>query len=258
MSLVGTIQSLFQDKERTKPIFPVTKVKAVSDDNGRGLNVLLEDIHTEIDELTYSDVGAAPAGYGLGETTSTTIQDCNEAIRNGWYVTGSVSETLNQPVHGRNPLPKGMLLVRARGVKIHQSYFACVSGVYATLERYSIGSRDTWTEWEWVNPPMLLGVEYRTTERWNCKVVYTKLINCGTMPNTANVNISGLYPTWTIVDYSVIFIKSTLTFALPIVDSTGTITARALCNTANSVIQIQTMTDYSAYTGYALIKYVKG
>lgn len=33
-----------------------------------------------------------------------------------------------------------------------------------------------WGEWEFSNPPMYSGVEYRTTERWNGKAVYTKLI----------------------------------------------------------------------------------
>lgn len=37
-------------------------------------------------------------------------------------------------------------------------------------------------EKEWLNPPMVLGVEYRTTERWNGKAVYTKLVNYGGMP----------------------------------------------------------------------------
>lgn len=41
----------------------------------------------------------------------------------------------------------------------------------------------TWLPHEWTNPPMALGVEYRTTERWNCKVVYTKLVDCGAFPS---------------------------------------------------------------------------
>ena len=36
---------------------------------------------------------------------------------------------------------------------------------------------------EWVNPPMLLGKEYRTTERYQGKPVYAKLINFGNLPN---------------------------------------------------------------------------
>lgn len=36
---------------------------------------------------------------------------------------------------------------------------------------------------EWVNPPMQLGVEYRTAERINGKPVYIKLVNLGNLPN---------------------------------------------------------------------------
>ena len=36
-----------------------------------------------------------------------------------------------------------------------------------------------WIPFEWVNPPMVLGKEYRTTERCNGKVVYTKLFKTG-------------------------------------------------------------------------------
>lgn len=42
----------------------------------------------------------------------------------------------------------------------------------------------TWHEWEVVNPPMIVGEEYRTTERYMGKPVYTKLIFCDTLPNT--------------------------------------------------------------------------
>lgn len=42
MSLIGNIKTLFEDKEKTSPVFPITKVKAISDDNGVGLNVLLD------------------------------------------------------------------------------------------------------------------------------------------------------------------------------------------------------------------------
>jgi hypothetical protein len=36
--------------------------------------------------------------------------------------------------------------------------------------------------WEWVNPPMDLGTEYRTTERYFSKPVYVKTINMGNLP----------------------------------------------------------------------------
>jgi hypothetical protein len=51
-----------------------------------------------------------------------------------------------------------------------------------------LNKMQTWAEWEWVNPPMTLGAEYRTTERFNGKVVYTKLIYCGAITNGAVVD----------------------------------------------------------------------
>ena len=42
MSLIGKIQTLFSDKEKTTPVFPRTKVSAVSDENGVGLDALLD------------------------------------------------------------------------------------------------------------------------------------------------------------------------------------------------------------------------
>ena len=45
--------------------------------------------------------------------------------------------------------------------------------------------------WEWENPPMTLGNEYRTTERHNKKAVYTKLINLGTLPGrNGNIHVA--------------------------------------------------------------------
>ena len=43
--------------------------------------------------------------------------------------------------------------------------------------------------WEWLNPPMLFGVEYRTTERYLGKPVYRKAITLGNLPNTTTKTI---------------------------------------------------------------------
>lgn len=40
----------------------------------------------------------------------------------------------------------------------------------------------TWQPTEWENPPMLFGVEYRTTERWNGAVVYCMAVDFGQLP----------------------------------------------------------------------------
>lgn len=47
--------------------------------------------------------------------------------------------------------------------------------------------------WEWVNPPMELGVEYRTKERYNGLPVYTKLLYMGAITNGKNVTVDDAY-----------------------------------------------------------------
>jgi hypothetical protein len=42
---------------------------------------------------------------------------------------------------------------------------------------------------EWINPPMIYGNEYRTTERWNGKAVYTKMIYGGAFPTSGNMDV---------------------------------------------------------------------
>ena len=49
------------------------------------------------------------------------------------------------------------------------------------LHRGRLGN--TWLPWEYVNPPMQLGVEYRTTERYLGKPVYVKVVDFGFLPN---------------------------------------------------------------------------
>lgn len=51
----------------------------------------------------------------------------------------------------------------------------------------------TWTSLEWANPPMVLGVEYRTTERYNGKPVYAKAVNVGALPNTSYKDVHFAY-----------------------------------------------------------------
>lgn len=58
---------------------------------------------------------------------------------------------------------------------------------------------------EWFNPPMLLGVEYRTTERWGGSPVYAQLFDCSPMPNatTKVFPVEGTYAdnVFVVVDY---------------------------------------------------------
>ena len=52
MALVGYIRNLFADKEKTIPVFPRTKVSAISDDSGVGLDALLDNISVSFNTVS--------------------------------------------------------------------------------------------------------------------------------------------------------------------------------------------------------------
>ena len=127
------------------------------------------DYDTLYPKTIYNQVsGVAPAGYGLGETTPTLISNCN-IVGNGWYRVDA--STANIPDVG---LTSGVLRIdEATGSLVYQSLYFYVSGKVHKMERVYFSG--TWYPWEWVNPPTSVGVEYRTTERYNEKAVYKKL-----------------------------------------------------------------------------------
>ena len=67
-----------------------------------------------------------------------------------------------------------------------QEMWPMVSGRYKVIRYLTNG---TWVE-EWDNPPMSMGVEYRTTERFDSNVVYAKLIDFGECPSSAGASLA--------------------------------------------------------------------
>lgn len=137
------------------------------------------------------NLGAAPDGYGLGKDQGFTITsggDCNYARENGWYyVTGALNAA--------HEYDHSMLVVTYGTGAIQQIAFmgsAFSSNTNIAVRKCSNGN---WSAWEWINPPMSPGVEYRTTERWyNGSPVYTQIVNLGTTTEDCsfNISISGL------------------------------------------------------------------
>jgi hypothetical protein len=60
------------------------------------------------------------------------------------------------------------------------------SGGNGTIVRYNKSGE--WVE-EWDNPPMQLGVEYRTTEKWGGNTVYAKCVSGGSWLDQKTINI---------------------------------------------------------------------
>lgn len=133
----------------------------------------------------------APAGFGLG-TVAVNISDLNDATKNGWYMNGAGGEA----VHAPDNVPGWLVLVCACADEI----------VFQTAYRYGsdkglISARRAhhylfggWHPWEWINPPMQLGVEYRTTERYSNKPVFVMAVNGGGFPNSSSKKIDVQIP----------------------------------------------------------------
>ena len=74
------------------------------------------------------------------------------------------------------------------GGQILQRLTVC-SDLATVYERQYYGGK--WVvPWECVNPPLVLGVEYRTKERYSGKAVYTKLVDLGTLPNATRKQVA--------------------------------------------------------------------
>ena len=103
---------------------------------------------------------------------------------------------------------------------------------------------------EWINPPSILGEEYRTTERWNGKVVYTKLFDFGELPNKSMKQIAHGAAATNIVRYAATRSNGE---AIPMWYDTHTI----LIDVSVSSIVITTSFDASARTAVVQIWYTK-
>lgn len=119
--------------------------------------------------LKYAKDNFAPSGFGLGEAEARSCTDCNslELLKSGWYRWHDVCENA--------PFLYGVMRVDSRGSESVQTAY-CITGSNIGLcaQRIMLKSA-TPAEWEWVNPPMRAGIEYRTTERYKGSVVYKKV-----------------------------------------------------------------------------------
>lgn len=125
----------------------------------------------------------APAGFGLGTSNPRHIDDANNALESGWYYLDA--STLNGPESAEY---SNVMLVLTRNSN-PQTVQVSFNVTDLAFELRRVCTNGVWSPWEWVNPPMQLGVEYRTTERYNGKPVYVKAINFGALPNNTNKSV---------------------------------------------------------------------
>lgn len=112
------------------------------------------------------------------------------------------------------------------------------------------------SEDEWQNPPMLLGVQYRTTQRHLGKPVYAKLVDYGTLPNAGNKNVTyyGAGSTG-LVDLKVMLSDGCILGPGYGKDRSFDTQNGMYIDGTKFSIRIYTEADFSGLTAYALVKY---
>lgn len=127
----------------------------------------------------------APIGYGLGAAAKllTSKDDLNTIKANGWYYWNDNNKPANVPTTENTNYLQAMRVWTTAGGTCYQELVDMVGSVYQGCKMQRTIYGNNVYEWEWVNPPMMAGIEYRTTERRQGKAVYTKLVDCGAIPN---------------------------------------------------------------------------
>ena len=153
-----------------------------------------QEIDDAVEKIPES--GVAPAGFGLGVNsyTAITANEIDGLNKTGiyWYLDDNVSIYED----GWNSGKKGWLIhIQGDSNNVLGSYQKFIpynpvmqvgtGGNYCALERR--GSDTGWKPWEWLNPPMQVGVEYRTTDRYMGKPVYVMLAEFGANENDRSV-----------------------------------------------------------------------
>lgn len=192
-----------------------------------------------------------PMDYGLG-TVCQPIGSWNDALVNGYYKSNGDAPD--------NYWWWGEVIAYADNSSVVQHVMRWVDGNISHVWR--TGSRDAWGEWEWENPPMTSGVEYRTTERWHGKPVYKYLLDFGALPNNTFKNVNVEIPGVLVIDVSGFFEAydtSEGQHASGNVFALGEVDGHWCINRANYFsVAIKTNGDCSAYRAYLTIKYIKG
>lgn len=182
--------------------------------------------------------GKAPTGFGLGDIC-VAISSWDTAVKNGFYKADGWF---------------GYAVAYADGTVAQETY-GQFSGTLAARRRIFVDGM--WDDWEWVNPLMAPGTEYRITERWQGKPVYAYLEDFGVLPN---VNEGRKYGIRSGVDQIV-------SVSLQLVHKEGSYFGGVVPGLASywaghsgdgaMYAAVETTKDLSDYTAYFLIKYTK-
>ena len=207
------------------------------------------------------NIGAAPDGYGYGgKSTGITFWDDTDGSKLKTYLENMYADYRSTII--RTKLVDYPICKVAGNGGWADIFFGddpnkkTITVRYYTVTNVLVGPSvatlmckdGVWGEWEYENPPMELGVEYRTTERYLGKPVYAKVVDFGALPNNTNKDVAyGVENVRTGVDVQLISSSSNVTHDIGII---------SLWINQN-IIHVTTNENKSDVSAYALCKYIK-
>lgn len=111
-------------------------------------------------------------------------------------------------------------------------------------------------EKEWVNPPMIKGEEYRTTERFGGSPVYTQVIDFGALPSNSTKKLSIGISSDKVISVEALICSDKYATMLPYLNSSKTLAARYYIDRVCDFV-VNTYEDASAYSATITLKYIK-
>ena len=209
--------------------------------------------------MNASPTDFAPSGYGYGGGVPyVTVSDYQDEA--------SYNTALDDLLSGMPAgVAKQIRIPYIDGTTMLGTVFNHYDG-YATVVCYGYGSfgfiarktkyNSIWSNWEWVNPPMQVGVEYRTTERWQGNPVYVKLIDAGTLPNSSTKYVESA-----IVNgiTKVVDVKLNMYSGSGMAQRTNDSRIIVTVNVESPYawLEITANENFSTYTGQVVVKYIK-
>ena len=224
----------------------------------KALNENWDKLDDAVKEILITLANKAPGGYGLGAIWNQAPEnDANQIPGTGWFV--AHQNTPNSGWWIIQEITDGTA-VRYQ-YAFNKEYNSGVPGTIVCLR--SKQQNKDWFPWEWINPPMDLNTEYRTTERYMGRSVYKKLVALGEAPSTKGTKeIFPFGEDYNAGTYNVFSVDAHISNTPS--DAGWTITMPYFDNgnlTVNIVFSGRRIDFYSSgmtgYYGFALLKYTK-
>ena len=210
-------------------------------------------------EEARANLGAAPAGYGLGDSTNRRVNSLDEVTTAGWYSKWfEANELPAGATYGTKAFRVGDF-GDANNLEIilpiNNSWTDYT--VLTNLRRRKSGG--VWLDWEWENPNLDVGIEYRTTERYFGKPVYAQLVNFGGLPSATSKGVVVTTPTGLIEQFISRDVQGHLGNTYPAIIEGMRVDVSTFVNDSGSAsITITTTHDwYGGQQAYVLVKYTK-